>query len=178
MTIRTRDFYTEQHPQIIHYLTRLTRCRQRAEDLAQSVWLRLLSAQGRGDALPQDAAALRGYLFAAARNLFIDEYARKHGATRTRSADPHDFDEFADDSGVGSNPEDLAAREDLRKVVRDAIDKLPAEQVRVIDMWSQGSSIRQMARAAAAPVDTVLSRKKYAFARMRLELAEVAGELT
>jgi RNA polymerase sigma-70 factor (ECF subfamily) len=177
MTIRTGDFYAEQHPQIIHYLTRLTRCRQRAEDLAQTVWLRLLTAQGRGDALPQDAAALRGYLFAAARNLFIDEYARKHGATRTRSADPHDFDGVADDGEIGGNPEDLAAREDLRTVVRDAIEKLPAEQMRVIDMWSQGSSIRQMARAAAAPVDTVLSRKKYAFARMRLELAEVAGEL-
>jgi RNA polymerase sigma-70 factor (ECF subfamily) len=177
MAPKTSDFYAEQHPQIIHYLTRLTRCRQRAEDLAQSVWLRLLTAQGRGDALPQDAAALRGYLFAAARNLFIDEYARKHGATRTRSADPHDFDSVADDSGVGSNPEDLAAREELRKVVRDAIDKLPAEQVRVINMWSQGSSIRQMASAAAAPVDTVLSRKKYAFARMRIELAGAVAEL-
>ncbi len=177
MAPKTRDFYVEQHPQIIHYLTRLTRCRHRAEDLAQSVWLRLLTAQGRGDVLPQDAAALRGYLFAAARNLFIDEYARKHSATRTRSADPHDFDDVADDSGVGSNPEDLAAREDLRKVVRDAIDKLPTEQMRVVNMWSQGSSIRQMASSAAAPIDTVLSRKKYAFARMRIELAAVAGEL-
>jgi RNA polymerase sigma-70 factor (ECF subfamily) len=177
MALKTADFYAEQHPQIIHYLTRLTRCRQRAEDLAQSVWLRLLTAQGRGDALPQDAAALRGYLFAAARNLFIDEYGRKHSATRTRMADPNDFDDIADDSGVGSNPEDLLAREDLRRVVRDAIDKLPAEQIRVINMWSHGSSIRQMAGAAAAPVDTVLSRKKYAFARMRMELAAVAGEL-
>ena len=177
MAPKTSDFYAEQHSQIIHYLTRLTRCRQRAEDLAQSVWLRLLTAQDRGDALPQDAAALRGYLFAAARNLFIDEYARKHGATRTCSVDPHDFDDVADHSGVGSDPQDLAARDDLRKVVRDAIDKLPAEQIRVINMWSHGSSIRQMASAAAAPVDTVLSRKKYAFARMRIELAEAISEL-
>ena len=177
MTTDTADIYVQQHPQMIRYLTKLTHCRQRAEDLAQSVWVRLLTAQERGDDLPNDAGALRGYLFTAARNLFIDEYARKHGATRTRSVDPGDFEQIADDADTAADPEDLAAHEDLQRAVRHAIEKLPTEQIRVVNMWSRGSSIAQMAQAAAAPIDTVLSRKKYAFARMRVELATLAGEL-
>ena len=44
---------------------------------------------------------------------------------------------------------------------------LPAEQRKVILLWSQGASIREMAAACDAPTDTVLSRKKYAVARLR-----------
>jgi DNA-directed RNA polymerase specialized sigma24 family protein len=47
------------------------------------------------------------------------------------------------------------------------VDRLPAEQRKVILMWSQGASIREMASACDAPRDTVLSRKKYAVARLR-----------
>jgi DNA-directed RNA polymerase specialized sigma24 family protein len=47
------------------------------------------------------------------------------------------------------------------------VDRLPAEQRKVSLMWSQGASIREMAAACHAPRDTVLSRKKYAVARLR-----------
>ncbi|HUG72937.1 MAG TPA: hypothetical protein VMK82_05885, partial [Steroidobacteraceae bacterium] len=58
--------------------------------------------------------------------------------------------------------------------VSQAVIELPPEQRKVIRMWAQGTSIRDMARASDAPADTVLSRKKYAMARMRGALAGLA----
>ena len=48
------------------------------------------------------------------------------------------------------------------------------KQREVVAMWCAGASIEGMARHAAAPRDTVLSRKKYAFARLRVTLAPIA----
>jgi DNA-directed RNA polymerase specialized sigma24 family protein len=45
----------------------------------------------------------------------------------------------------------------------------------VIVLWMAGTSIKDMAAACRAPTDTVLSRKKYAVARMRRSLADLAG---
>jgi DNA-directed RNA polymerase specialized sigma24 family protein len=59
--------------------------------------------------------------------------------------------------------------------IGQAIDALPAPQREVIRMWCAGTSIESMAARAAAPRDTVLSRKKYAFARMRQTLAPLAA---
>ncbi len=169
--------YRDHQPALIKYLTRLTGCRQRAEDLAHTIWMRLLTAKQRGDALPQEPSALRGYLLSSGRNLFIDEYARKHGQCRTLMVDPIDFESICDKGDSAANPEDLTARESLQLAVRKVIARLPVEQHRVVHLWSRGASIREMAQDTQAPVDTVLSRKKYAFARMRLELADIAGEL-
>jgi RNA polymerase sigma factor (sigma-70 family) len=177
MSCDTTTLYQNHQPALVQYLTRLTGCRQRAEDLAQTVWLRLLTAQRRGDALPAEFGRLRGYLFACSRHLYIDEYARKHGQCRTYMVDPADFDSLAGDDATAANPEDVTARDSLSAAVREAVDRLPTEQSQVIRMWSSGASIREMAQDTAAPVDTVLSRKKYAFARMRLELAGMAAEL-
>jgi DNA-directed RNA polymerase specialized sigma24 family protein len=55
----------------------------------------------------------------------------------------------------------------VRDAVCGAVSRLPAEQRKVIGLWSGGASIRDMASACRAPRDTVLSRKKYAVARLR-----------
>jgi RNA polymerase sigma-70 factor (ECF subfamily) len=167
--------YAELHPRLVRFLTRLTGCAQRAEDLAQTAWLKVLAAP----ATPWGSGSeseLRAYLYTAARNLFVDEYTRKHAATRTRTVAPHQIDALAG-SGAASVPEDEVQREQTRASLATALAALPDEQRRVILMWVSGASIRDMAEHAAAPVDTVLSRKKYALARMRGALAPVAHAL-
>lgn len=173
---RFGQLYAELHPRLVRFLTRLTGCAQRAEDLAQTTWIKVLAAR----ATPWEVGSeseLRAYLYTAARNLFVDEYTRKHAATRTRSVAPHQIDLLAGGSAAAASPEDEVQREQTRRSLETALAALPDKQRQVILMWVGGTSIRDMAERAAAPVDTVLSRKKYALARMRGTLGAVAHAL-
>lgn len=172
MNIECQRFYRTHHAGLVRFLTRLTRCTQRAEDLAQGAWLKLLVASATGSCPATGESALRAYLYAVARNAFIDECTRKHEGARTRSMDPWDLEALVSAAADSGGPDEEAAREQIRDRVRRAVGTLPPEQRTVIEMWSRGTSIRDMALRSAAPVETVLSRKKYAFGKLRRELEE------
>ena len=159
--------YAGYHLLLVRFLTRMTRCPQRAEDLAQVAWVKLLGARSRGACQAGNESELRAYLFTVARNAFLDEYTRKHEAVRTRTVDPGILEAMINESSSAAGPDQAAERGEIDSILRGAVDHLPAEQRKVILMWSQGASIREMAAACDAPTDTVLSRKKYAVARLR-----------
>lgn len=167
MDTSVERLYVRYHPLLVRFLTRMTRSPERAEDLAQVAWLKLLGARCRGACPGGDESELRAYLFTVARNAFLDEYTRKHGVVRTRTIDPCLLDTLIDESGSNGGPEQDVARGQVNALLQSAVDRLPAEQRKVILLWSQGASIREMASACDAPRDTVLSRKKYAVARLR-----------
>ena len=169
------DLFVRYHAMLVRFMTRRTRCPQRAEDLAQAAWLKLLSALDRGLCATRDSAELRAYVFEVAHNTWLDEYTRKHGEARTRSVDPGDLDRLRESGEGAPAPEEALQRLQVHALLRDAITALPTEQRRVIRLWCAGTSIRDMARTTQAPTDTVLSRKKYAIARMRNALAGLAG---
>ncbi len=159
------------------FLLGLTRRPEVAEDLAQQLWLKLLEAARGGRFLPVDDTSLRSYLFAAARNLFLDECVRKHGASRTMSHDPSTIEVLAG-PGQGSGDdglEEACGREQVAAHVQRAIRQLPAPQQAVIRLWMSGASIDAMTQATGACRDTVLSRKKYAFRRLGAHLAGIHG---
>ena len=169
------QLYRRYHALLVRFLTRMTHSPERAEDLAQAAWLKLLGARNRGACPSGEESELRAYLFTVARNAFLDEYTRKHGVVRTRTVDPGLLDALIDESGGGGGPEQEVERGQLHDLLHGAVDRLPVEQRKVILMWSQGASIREMASACRAPRDTVLSRKKYAVARLR---GTIGGELS
>ncbi len=169
------QLYRRYHPLLVRFLTRMTHSPERAEDLAQAAWLKLLGARTRGACASGEDSELRAYLFTVARNAFLDEYTRKHGIVRTRTVDPGLLDALIDESGGGAGPEQEVERGQVHDLLHGAVDRLPPEQRKVILMWSQGASIREMASACRAPRDTVLSRKKYAVARLR---GTIGGELS
>lgn len=166
--------FRRYHTQLQRFLMCKTHCPQRAEDLAQTAWLKLFNAMARGICGARSEGELRAYVFEVAHNTWLDEYTRKHAESRTRAFDPADFERMIDDSGAAVAPEEELNRAQVRAHLSAAFDALPCEQRDVIRMWSSGTSIRDMARASSAPTDTVLSRKKYALARMRGTLAGLA----
>lgn len=165
--------YAEEHRTLVDRMTARTRSRALAEDLVQATWLKVLAALHRGSCALADVADVRAFVYTVARNTFLDECTRKHAATRTTCVAPDDLDQLAD-PGRGS-PDDEVHRAQVATLVRRALDALPREQRAVAEQWSSGASARQMAARSAVPVDTVLSRKKYAVARMRRELAPLRG---
>ena len=157
------------------FLLGLSRRREVAEDLAQQLWLKLLEAARAGRFLPEDDAALRSYLFAAARNLFVDECVRKHCSSHTVTCDPAALDDLAsrglDDCTEW--PEDACERERVNVGVQQAIGRLPHAQQAVIRLWMAGASIERMMTVTRACRDTVLSRKKYALRRLKVALDDL-----
>jgi len=167
MDTSVESLFTRYHPLLVRFLTRMTHSPERAEDLAQAAWLKLLGARNRGACASGEESELRAYLFTVARNAFLDEYTRKHGVVRTRTVDPCLLDALIDESAATSGPEQEVERGQVNALLQGAVDRLPPEQRKVITLWAQGASIREMAAACQAPRDTVLSRKKYAVARLR-----------
>ena len=171
------SLYRRHHEPLIGYLTRMTRCRSRAEDLAQLTWVKLLGAMRREAAPAADEPGLRAYLYAIARNTVLDECTRKHESIRARAVDPASLDVLLASEHHSRGPEDDVQRSQSAEVVRGALKDLSEEQRTVILMWCAGTSIRAMAARSAAPRDTVLSRKKYALAHLRGRLAGLANAL-
>lgn len=169
--------YRAYHRVLVRFLARMTRCPERAEDLAQVAWLKLLQARARGACAAVEEAELRAYLFTVARNAFLDEYTRKHEALRARATEPAQLESLAARVDAFPGPEEDVERGQAKARLLIALRGLPAEQRQVIRLWMAGTSIKEMAAACRAPTDTVLSRKKYAFARMRRSLADAAGAL-
>ncbi len=167
--------YRAYHLVLVRFLARMTRCPERAEDLAQVAWLKLLQARARGMCRMTEETELRAYLFTVARNAFLDEYTRKHEALRVRPTEPDLLEALAARNAVAPAPEQEAERTESSQHLAAALRALPEEQRRVISLWMAGTSIRDMAVACRAPADTVLSRKKYALARMRRTLTAAAA---
>lgn len=160
--------YGRYNDMLVQYLRRQARCRDTAEDLAQQLWLKLLDWTRRGRLVPSDEPELRAFLFSSARNLFLDECVRKHAVSRTTRQPPEELErELAVRGSSTPQPDELLAALQIRAVVDEALAALPSCQRDVVRLWMDDASIEGMVAATCAPRDTVLSRKKYGFKKLR-----------
>lgn len=156
----------------VTYLTRLSADMTIAEDVSQRVWLKLIDVARDGRYAPN--ASFRTYLYTLGRNQYIDEYRRKHEATRTRPL-------AADDDGpadAGDRPDTSIDANNRSRMLNDAILQLPLEQRDAVSLWANGLSYDQISRITNVPRDTAISRKKYGITKLRaaLEAAGLAGD--
>jgi RNA polymerase sigma factor (sigma-70 family) len=159
---------------LLRFMLRLSRNRTVAEDVAQQTWLKVIDVARQGTFAAASGVAFRTWLCTLARNHFIDEYQRKFAAARSVPL-PGDFTELLPEAQWASpDPADPLYERQRTVRLRDALLRLPEEQRRVIALWADGMGIKAIATMTAAPRDTVLSRKKYALAKLRVLLRAVA----
>jgi RNA polymerase sigma-70 factor (ECF subfamily) len=156
---------------LLSFITRLSGDRVVAEDVSQQTWLKLIEAARQGSYAPRNGASFQTWLFTMARNRFVDDYVRRHEVARVSRESEIDLElhEIAD--ADDKSPEGHVSAAQLRQLIHDAVADLPFEQREAIAMWSSGMDVAEMMRITGAPRDTVLSRKKYAIAKLRLALA-------
>ncbi|HEU4781618.1 MAG TPA: sigma-70 family RNA polymerase sigma factor [Steroidobacteraceae bacterium] len=158
--------YERHQPALRRFLQRLTRDRALAEDLAQHTWIKIMDAASRGRYAAADST-FKSYLYTLARNTFLDECTRKHETSRRLPLTDSQFEQAVTNHGDQLSPETVTQRVQSHGMLRQALATLPSEQRDVLKWWCGGDSIVAMANLARVPRDTVLSRKKYALARMR-----------
>ncbi|MDH3525563.1 MAG: RNA polymerase sigma factor [Acidobacteriota bacterium] len=110
-------FLVDRHKDaLVNYLTRLSGCRDRAEDVAQETFVRLLERSARY----VERGKLRPYLYRIATNLVRTEQRREQ---RWRLLQPR----LAAGNGAGAEPRQLAAleRRELGAILAAGLERVP-----------------------------------------------------
>lgn len=147
-----------------------------AEDLTQETFLRVVRYRARY----RPEATFRTFLFAVARNLFIDHYRSRKAAPKAVSADVRVNDEGATIADLIEGREEAAEERlevgELAEKVREATLELPEAQREVfLLVTEQGLKYREVAAVLGVPVGTVKSRVNAALTQLRGRLGHVLG---
>jgi RNA polymerase sigma-70 factor (ECF subfamily) len=159
---------------LINFFYKMCYDRALAEDLTQDTFLKIL--RHRGNYRPE--ATFKTFLYAVAKNLWIDRYRSQKTAPKTVSTEIRAQEEGATlgelvQAAADSPVERLAGRE-AADLVRDALLKLPDAQRLVFVMAeAQGLKYREIAQILDVPVGTVKSRMNAAVTTLRGLLGRV-----
>jgi RNA polymerase sigma-70 factor (ECF subfamily) len=146
-------------------------CSQRAlaEDVVQEAFLSLWHSRARYD---RSRGSVRTWLLGIVHNRCIDALRRR--VVRDRGLVDEEGIEERIPSPVRTDQE-FARREEARQV-RDALDQLPGEQSRVIELaYFGGLTHAQIASMLDMPVGTIKGRMRLGLAKMRTALGDTAG---
>jgi RNA polymerase sigma factor (sigma-70 family) len=140
-----------------------------AEDILQDVFYQLL-----GNKEPIDQ--ITAWLFTVARNKIIDRNRKKRPLAmddfflETEDGEMNEWTEILlDDS---SNPETIYLRNLFQETLKEALDELPGEQKQAFVLHEMdGISFKQLSNETGIPVNTLISRKRYAVLHLRKKLA-------
>jgi len=140
-----------------------------AEEMAQEALLKAWSKRDRFDG----RAEIRTWVFAIARNHWLDRLRRKRTAPQT---EPMNDGMYI--SQPGNSPAAAAGRGELAQAVGAALTTLPAEQREALAMReSEGLSFIQIAALLGIPVSTAKSRVRYALLKLAEHLKPFRSEL-
>lgn len=168
---------------VFNFILRYVGHRQRAEDLLQETWLKVVRSSSEWE----PKARFTTWVYTIARNLCVDS-ARKEAFRATDSLDaPASADEGAEGRSKGElvadelvqAPDRAAHNVRLRPLLERAIASLPAEQREVFLLREyQGIGFKEIAEVTGVNENTVKSRMRYALEGLRKKLAEwgVDGE--
>ena len=142
-----------------------------AEDIMQDVFYQLL-----GNKEPVDQMA--AWLFTVARNKIIDRKRKKQTLSYDSFySDPENgelnewMEILMDDS---SNPETIYLRNLFQETLNEALNDLPEEQKQAFILNEmEGIPFRQISEETGVPVNTLISRKRYAVVQLRKKLADL-----
>jgi RNA polymerase sigma-70 factor (ECF subfamily) len=154
------------------FLVRMLGDREKAEDLAQETFLRIV----KGAQAWEQRSRFQSWMYAIARNLCADR-ARRDRFRKTGSIDAEPvegaggtiLDGLAD---PGPLPDQAAESERLRPLLKAALLSLPPDQREVFILREQaGLPFREIAEMVGANENTVKSRMRYALDGLRKALA-------
>lgn len=176
--------YARHKGPLYRYLLRHARDRALADDLFQDTWGRLIAAGARYE----PRAKFQTFLFTLAHNLFIDHCRRASVRPVSASSLPvthTDDEDDADERGFGmvpapepTQPERRAEQQETGARIRAALDALPREQRDVFLLYEEtGLSLEEIAAVTGVGAETAKSRLRYAVAKLRAAMADLAPAL-
>src|SRR3989442_1457255 len=143
---------------------RMVGTRSTAEDVVQEAFLAFWRANARYD---RARGSVRTWILGIVHNRAIDALRRGSVHDRRRVSDEGLEERFP----AAERTEGEVARRDEAREVRSALETLPAEQLRVIELaYFGGFSQSEIAAMLDTPVGTVKGRMRLGLAKMRSQL--------
>lgn len=156
--------YERHRGGVFRYFLRHCRDRGRAEELHQDVWLKIIGARDGW----QPSARFTTWLYTVARNRLIDFWRA------TAPARLEGFDDAAHAAGEATDPASAAAAAQQGARIVAALGMLPGAQRDAFLLHMEGGlPLVEIATLTGAPVETVKSRLRYAYARLRDALGDL-----
>jgi RNA polymerase sigma-70 factor (ECF subfamily) len=150
-------------PKIKSHLLRYGLADEVAEELAQET---LFAIWRKADQFDPHRASAVGWIYTIARNLRIDMLRREHRPDDGRMPEA---------PGDPETPEQQLKTTEGEQRVREAIERLPAEQAEVLRLsYFEEQSHAEIAERLALPLGTVKSRIRRAAANLRAALDDLA----
>jgi len=165
-----------ERKRLLDFIRRRVRNQSDAEDILQDVFYQLVTSYS----VTEPIERLTSWLFTVARNKIIDWYRKRRPESLPAEAgdpdSPLNLEEILFDPR--QNPDEVYARSLVWSELADALDELPEEQKEVFVMHElEGKSFKEIAEITGEPINTLLSRKRYAVLYLREELQELYTEM-
>jgi RNA polymerase sigma factor (sigma-70 family) len=166
---------TAEHRHLFDFIRRRVRTTEDAEDILQDVLYQLVASYS----VTEPIEKLTAWLFRVARNKIIDWYRKKRPDSLPRDEDnpgePLNLEDILYDSSM--SPDRLFARSVVWSELSDALEDLPEEQREVFVLHElEGKSFKEIAAETGEPINTLLSRKRYAVLALRGQLQDLYDE--
>jgi len=161
------------------FIRKRVRNSEDAEDILQEVYYQLAEADRMLKPIDQMAA----WLFTVARNRITDLYRKKKTESLPELMPENDEDPVFSELrhlifDNGSTPETDYLRSLVWVQLEKVLDELPEEQRQVFELTElKGLSFKEISAQTGVPVNTLISRKRYAVLVLREQLQLIYNEL-
>jgi len=175
-----RDIIRREYDRLLNFIRYRVSDDTDAEDIAQDVFYLFVETYQMMKPVEQISA----WLFRVARNKIIDRFRKKKAIpistieNNMRSTENEPGNTLLDLlPDPGDNPEIAYLRSALLEELIEAIDELPEAQREVILQHDlEGLSFKEISEITGVPVNTLLSRKRYAILFLRERLRDIYEE--
>jgi len=186
MTVEQNELISEtvrkESPRLLRFIKSRVPDTEDPEDILQDVFTELVEVYR----LMKPVEKMSAWLFTTTRNKITDLFRKKKavpfsGLTSAKAEDDEEETDYLysllPDSSDG--PEMLLFREVMRDEMNKALNEIPEKNRSVfIQTEIEGKSFKEIAEATGLPVNTLLSRKRYAVLFLRERLKEMYDEFT
>lgn len=164
--------YARHKGPTFRYFLRHTSERAAADELHQDLWLKVVAARERYVA----EARFTTWLYTLARHRLVDHWRARRGTRFTSLDDGSDAEQPADGDPPTDhvNPLDLAIDAQAGQRLKAALAGVPAPQRDAFLLHVEaGLSLGEIAALAGVPAETIKSRLRYAYRRLRAVLEDL-----
>jgi RNA polymerase sigma factor (sigma-70 family) len=175
---RIQETVRKERQRLLHFIRKRVNNVADAEDILQDVLYQFTEYSRLGSQID----SITAWLFTVTRNKITDWFRKKRETTFSDHTQEIDGEEtlflselIADQDAKSDAP---LTRKVLAEAIMEAIEELPEEQrYAFIQHELEGKSFKELSAETGIPVNTLLSRKRYAVLHLRERLAQLYEEL-
>ena len=172
------QIYNDYQAELKGYISRRVSFKEDAEDILQNVFYQLAKIDLNENPIEQ----ISSWLYSVARNQIIDRSRKKKEEKMPQYSNGEDDDFILEISEIladeGNTPEMAYFQSLVWEELEVALNELPEEQRTVFELTElEGFSYKEISESTGIPVNTLLSRKRYAVLYLRECLKDLHDEI-